>query len=454
MDMNKVLGLLAAAVIMTATAGTANAADRANGVPDVYVNGRMVMFSEQPAQIVGEGYTLVTARGVLESLGYAVEWNGDVRTVDITSAAGDRTVTLIIDSNIMMVNSGQGGEEEIIMDVPAQIMNDRTMIPLRAISEAFGCEVKWDDALYRVEISSTDTGFTPKSAVMEQIFDEDYDAEPYGNFDAYTTLNGVEYHVTSTAVDYVEPYFPSISYEIAINGVQVAYNTGNYYHLHEVYLADPDPYDDSVILFVLPTWENGFQSVTAYEYSPSSGIKQLSFDENGDGVPEPLLEPGRRCEDFELGGDGTFGLVTGTDSLGMWGLQRYFGLNENDILEFEQADRYQVRYWADGENIFSTYNRTTNETRIMTYDEVRDIPMYGIASIQDYEMFLQGYYSCKQSYGDLRAGDYFRLVYDDNKGNVMFVTSNGREGWINVDAISTDNNVRVRIGGFALTLAG
>ncbi|MCH5210197.1 MAG: hypothetical protein J1F01_04460 [Oscillospiraceae bacterium] len=73
---------------------------------------------------------------------------------------------------------------------------------------------------------------------------------------------------------------------------------------------------------------------------------------------------------------------------------------------------------------------------------------------QDYEIFLQGYYSCKQSYGDLREGDYFRFVYDDNNGNVMFVTSDGREGWINVNEIGYDQMTRGRIGGFALMMAG
>ncbi len=51
--MNKALGLFTVAMAMAVPMLTANAADRANGVPDVYVNGQMVMFSEKPAQIVG-----------------------------------------------------------------------------------------------------------------------------------------------------------------------------------------------------------------------------------------------------------------------------------------------------------------------------------------------------------------------------------------------------------------
>ena len=51
------------------------------------------------------------------------------------------------------------------------------------------------------------------------------------------------------------------------------------------------------------------------------------------------------------------------------------------------------------------------------------------------------------------AGDYFRLTYDDNNGNVTFVTSEGREGVINVNALK-DHQERIRIGGFALAFAG
>lgn len=182
-----------------------------------------------------------------------------------------------------------------------------------------------------------------------------------------------------------------------------------------------------------------------------------------DGNVEPVLEPGKRCADFALGVDGTFGLVTGTHSIGMWGLQQYFRLNENDVFTFEHQDLYKIKYWADGiaysENgktvrVMQTYDRGSDQLKTMTYDEAKNNMMYCIESEHDYEMLLKGYYSCKQSYGDLRAGDYFRIVYDDNNGNVMFVTSDGREGWINVNAIGGDQNLRGRIGGHAFLLAG
>ena len=44
----------------------------------------------------------------------------------------------------------QKNGEEIKLDVPARLVGDsRTLVPLRAISEAFGCRVEWDEALQK-----------------------------------------------------------------------------------------------------------------------------------------------------------------------------------------------------------------------------------------------------------------------------------------------------------------
>lgn len=40
------------------------------------------------------------------------------------------------------------------MDVPAQLMSARTYVPARVVSEAFGCDVKWDEMNNTVIIST------------------------------------------------------------------------------------------------------------------------------------------------------------------------------------------------------------------------------------------------------------------------------------------------------------
>lgn len=290
-----------------------------------------------------------------------------------------------------------------------------------------------------------------KSAEMKQIYgglDEEYGT--FGSFDTTVTLGEEEYHVVSRALDFVDE-FQSVTYEIAVNDKTVTYKSDLYW-LADAYLAKLDKDDDSVYLFVSPISENGYQTMSAYKYS-SAGIEQLEFDYSADGNAESILNPGHTCSNFKLSEDGVFGLITGNHSKGMWGVQRYFSLDKNNVFVFEQADKYEIIGWADGKNMLKIYDSKSSEPRIMTYEEAKLNPMYCIESEKDYEMLLEGYYSCKQSYGDLKAGDYFRLVYDACDGNVMFVTSDGREGWINVNKLSSDMTERGQVGGFALMLA-
>ena len=82
--------------------------------------------------------TLVPVRFIAESFGAKVGWDGNTQTVTVESAG--KTITLVIDSKKMTV-----GSETVELDVPAQTINDRTLIPLRAIVEALGKQVFWDE---------------------------------------------------------------------------------------------------------------------------------------------------------------------------------------------------------------------------------------------------------------------------------------------------------------------
>ena len=45
---------------------------------------------------------------------------------------------------------------EVLLDVPAQIVSDRTLVPVRAISESFGYKVDWDAKTQGVTINVID----------------------------------------------------------------------------------------------------------------------------------------------------------------------------------------------------------------------------------------------------------------------------------------------------------
>ncbi len=101
----------------------------------VMIDGEKVLFDVLPT--ITDGRTLVPLRAIFESLNAKVLWNGDTKTV--TATKGDREISLTIGSNVMKVNG-----EDKVLDVPATITDGRTLVPVRAISEAFGCEVDWN----------------------------------------------------------------------------------------------------------------------------------------------------------------------------------------------------------------------------------------------------------------------------------------------------------------------
>lgn len=103
---------------------------------DGYVE-RMTFEDQKP--VVIDGRTLIPVRGLFESyhFNYTVDWNGDTSTATLSN--GVITVEITIGKQEIYKNGAA-----VALDVPAQIINGRTMIPLRAVAEAFDLNVEWD----------------------------------------------------------------------------------------------------------------------------------------------------------------------------------------------------------------------------------------------------------------------------------------------------------------------
>ena len=100
----------------------------------VLLNGRDLEFDQPP--IIMNDRTLVPMRAIFEAMGCEVIW--DDGTIDVWKD-DENIMTLWIDDPEMWLPSGN-----IILDVPPQIVNDRTLVPVRAISESMGARVEWD----------------------------------------------------------------------------------------------------------------------------------------------------------------------------------------------------------------------------------------------------------------------------------------------------------------------
>ena len=127
--MKKSVLMLSCALLFASV--TANAAKNIN----VSLNGNPLTFDSQP--IIKNDRTFVPMRKIFEDFGMEVEWDDDTKTV--CAKGNDSEISLSVGSNEMWVDG-----KCITLDAVPFVQNDRTLVPLRAISEALKCNVKWD----------------------------------------------------------------------------------------------------------------------------------------------------------------------------------------------------------------------------------------------------------------------------------------------------------------------
>lgn len=134
------LSFIGSAMLVMFTAAGASAIS-------VTVDGAPVSFDTEPVMI--NDRTMVPMRAIFEALGAGVSWDDTSKTA--VSTRGETTISVSADSNVMKVESN-GAVNEVQLDAPAVIIDGRTLVPVRAISEAFGTEVYWNAPMQRVEI--------------------------------------------------------------------------------------------------------------------------------------------------------------------------------------------------------------------------------------------------------------------------------------------------------------
>ena len=115
----------------------------------VVLDGQTLQFPTQDPVIKNDS-TLVPMRTIFEALNAEVEWVDENGVQQIIAKTADKTITMTINSKEFYVN----GEKQPELNEPAQLMNDKTMVPLRAVSESLDCTVEWDQETKTVIIQS------------------------------------------------------------------------------------------------------------------------------------------------------------------------------------------------------------------------------------------------------------------------------------------------------------
>lgn len=120
------------------------------------LDGRTLNF-DQPAIMQG-GRVMVPLRGIFESLGADVLFDNSTRTIKATK--GSRVVELTLGSSMARIDG-----KPTYLDVPADAVQGRTLVPLRFVSEALGADVRWNPALRTVSLSQVSADETPQASL-------------------------------------------------------------------------------------------------------------------------------------------------------------------------------------------------------------------------------------------------------------------------------------------------
>lgn len=113
-------------------------------------------------QIV-DNRTLVPVREIAEALGAQVIWDFNSQEVKLYKPIIDITPSGYVKAEIMREVSLKVGDDKIYingieafnLDVPAQIINEKTMIPVRSVSQCLEATVSWDNSTNTVNIKKS-----------------------------------------------------------------------------------------------------------------------------------------------------------------------------------------------------------------------------------------------------------------------------------------------------------
>jgi len=142
--MKKFLAIVLALVLVLAFVPTVGAS--ANAPITVLVDGHRVNFPDQNPVII-DNRTLVPVRGVFEDLNFVVDWNPATSRATLTR--GSDVIVITIGSSVFTTNGVNH-----TLDVAAQTIGGRTMLPLRLVLESVGYDLGWNPATSTVSITS------------------------------------------------------------------------------------------------------------------------------------------------------------------------------------------------------------------------------------------------------------------------------------------------------------
>lgn len=135
---------------------------------DISIDGTPVNFTTSTGYPImdNNGRTLVPLRVAMEAYGCTVNWNEPTKTAIVEKDGS--VVTIVTGESYMHVNGVR-----VANDAEAKIIDGRVYLPIRAVLEALGASVSWDEAGNSITVVSDEQKKTPEKDNFDDIYIND-----------------------------------------------------------------------------------------------------------------------------------------------------------------------------------------------------------------------------------------------------------------------------------------
>lgn len=374
MKIKKLFCSLLAILSLSVAAGTFASAE--NDVVTVMVDNEQVEFEDQTPVII-EGHTLVPVRAVFEKAGAQVSWDQDTQTATIIK--DKYTVTIKYGESVMRKNG-----VEIELEQPADVINNRTMIPVRAIAEAMDFSVTWDGHHSLILVSTDNKPYRPYAFLKVGFKTIEDIADFYSNGAALENID-LDGDGKAETVEFSSSndIFADPSPVLVINGIDYTAGLGSLTSVYSLAVIDINSADGKKEIVVS---ENG-DTMTARFYRYENGIlKVLGDDTAPSTIPyaSRLLFSGTGYMLSDLTG------VCFTDIMVTGCVYRL----DDDSVGLYRMSKIESIF---GRNLYNTYSDNmlyniiyTKSYQAGSYKEMTDVGVINAADIKEFRL-LDGY---------------------------------------------------------------
>ncbi len=151
----------------------------------VYLNGEQLEFDVPPVEI--NGRTKVPFRKIFESMGTVVWFNESDNSILGITRNGD-VITHKVGTNTAIING-----EQKTFDSISEVINDRTLIPVRMVADLLGADVSWIEENNEVQINKeikTNEYHAAIKKVLEHSLDQNFNPENFKRYMKYQATHG------------------------------------------------------------------------------------------------------------------------------------------------------------------------------------------------------------------------------------------------------------------------